>query len=105
MKKLSLMIACLGIISATAFGRGHHKTNPQEGTKKQEAPKAQTAPKATETATPAKTTTTAKPAKAETKGETKGEAKPVQSGTAPKKAEAQKAAPVKAVAPASTEKK
>ena len=35
MKKLSLMIACVGIISVAAFGSGFPKTNPQDDSKKQ----------------------------------------------------------------------
>ncbi len=76
MKKLSLMIACVGIISAAAFGSGLHKTNPQNDSKKQKEqevakPGARTEagkpievakPVQTITATPAKPATT-EPAK------------------------------------------
>ena len=85
MKKLSLFIACVGLISTATFATGHKKvSNLQEGTKKQEAAKQEpakttkaepakqepvkTAPAAKETkATPAAKETKATPAAKETK--------------------------------------
>ena len=79
MRKLSLMIACVGIVSIAAFGSGI-QTNPQNDGKKQktqEAAKPSSAAQAAkpiEVAKPVQTVTSpsATPAKVETVQETKG---------------------------------
>jgi len=79
MKKLSLMIACIGIISVAAFGSGFHKkTNPQDGAKQnaQVAPKKDANGKPIEVAKPVQSVQTS-PSTAPSRTEPTNDVKPV----------------------------
>ena len=75
MKKISLMVACLGLISAATFANGRHPLNDlQEGSKVQKAEKVQPASTTkTQKAEPIVKKTEATPQKTEAKQKTPSE--------------------------------